>query len=264
MSKLYTSIILIATALFFMSNSGGRGNVGNEAVTNAPGENGRTCGTSNCHDDGQFSPSVSVELLDETGEVSEVYKANLDYTARITISTATTPVGYGFQMVAVNAAGDGIGEWGDVPAGTQTVTLGGKSYVEHGAILADPVIEIPWTAPSSDQGDVSFYISANAVNENSSPSGDGSTNSNFTFTFEDTSSVGNEDIDNLKVYPNPTADRLTIENTATTTFVIFNAQGKLALGGSMINGQIDVSSLNEGIYFLQLERGKQLERFIKL
>lgn len=264
MNKLYTSIILIATALFFMSNSGGRGNVGNEAVTGAPGENGRTCGTSNCHDDGQFGPTISVELLDENGVASDVYRANLDYTARITISTASTANGYGFQMVAVNAAGDGSGEWGTAPTGTQTLTLGGKSYVEHGSVLADPVIEIPWTAPSGDQGDVSFYISANAVNENGSPSGDGSTNSSFAFKFDDTSSVGDEDISRLKVYPNPTIDRLTVENNAVSNFEIFNAQGKLVLAGDINGGQIDVSSLNNGMFFLQLEQGKQIERFIKL
>ena len=264
MSKLYTSIILIATALFFMSNSGGRGSVGNEAVTNSPGETGRTCGSNNCHDDGQFGASVMVELLTEAGEVSEVYKPSLNYTARITIGTASAAAGYGFQMVAVNAEGEGTGEWGEIPAGIQSLTLGGKSYVEHGMVLSNPVIEIPWTSPADDQGDVSFFISANAVNGNSSPGGDGSANANFTFTYDGPSSVGDEELLSLKVFPNPVIDRLNIENFTSPNFDIFNAQGKLVVSGVMQDGQIDVSPLTEGIYFLQVEQGAVTERFIKL
>lgn len=264
MNKLYTSIILVVTALFLMSNSGGRGSIGGEAVTNAPGESGRTCGTSNCHDDGQFGPTVTVELIDETGAASSTFRPNLVYTARITIETSSAASGYGFQMTAVDADGNGLGEWGATPSGTQSVTLNGNSYVEHGTVLSDPVIEIPWTAPSDDQGDVSFYISANAVNGNGSPGGDGSTNQNFTFIYDGPSSVGDQELSKINVFPNPVIDRLSVENSVSDQFNILNAQGKLVLGGKMEYGQIDVSLLNQGIYFLQLEQGKLIERFIKL
>lgn len=264
MSKLYTIIFLIATALFFMSNSGGRGSIGGEAVTMAPGENGRTCGTSNCHDDGQFGPSISVELIDESGEVSEVYKPSLEYTARITIGTTSAASGYGFQMVAVNGDGNGSGDWGAIPSGTQTVTFDGNSYVEHAEPLANPVIEIPWTAPASDEGDVSIYISAIAINGNGSPSGDGATNSNFTFAYDGPSSINNHVSSSLKLFPNPVADRLSIENNSSDRFDIYNAQGQLVREGIIENSQIDVSFLTEGIYFLQVEQGKQIKRFIKL
>jgi len=264
MSKLYTSIILIATALFFMSNSGGRGSAGSEAVTSSPGESGRTCGEVGCHNSGQFGPTVAVELIDENGVPSMVYRPNLNYTARITIATTSTPDGYGFQMVAVNEAGQGSGEWGTAPAGTQSLTLAGKSYVEHSTILSNPVIEIPWTAPADDQGDVSFFISANAVNGNGSPGGDGSTNSNFSFAYDGPSSVGDQEFSRLKIYPNPAIDRLTVENNTSSNFDIFNAQGKLVLAGNVQSGQIDISRLQAGIYFVQLEQGKQIERFIKL
>ena len=264
MSKLYTSIILIATALFLMSNSGGRGTVGGEGVTNAPGETGRTCASSGCHDDGQFGTSVAFELVDESGTVTEVYRAGQNYTARIITSNSSAPSGYGFQMVAVNASGDGSGEWGTVPSETQTLTINGRSYVEHASTLSNPVIEIPWTSPTADEGDVSFYVSANAVNGNGSPGGDGAVDANFVFAFEDTSSTEDESLSRVKVFPNPTIDRLTIENSTSSNFSIFNAQGKLTLSGSIDAGQIDVSTLQEGMYFLQLEQGKQMERFIKL
>jgi len=264
MSKLYTSIILIATALFFMSNSGGRGSIGNEAVTDAPGESGRTCGSSGCHDDSQFAPSVSFEILAPAdGSSVDMYKAGRNYTARVSIAASGSPGGYGFQMVALNGSGESVGEW-IASNQTQTLTLNDRSYIEHSGVIAEPEFEFNWTSPSDDEGDVTFYISANAVNGTGSQGGDGSTNNSFVFPFDPTLSIGSETIEPVAFYPNPAVDRLNIENNTFNDFGIYNAQGKLVLSGNIEFGQIDVSSLIEGVYFMQLEQGKQIERFIKL
>ena len=264
MNKLYTRIILIATALFFMSNSGGRGSIGNEAVTASPGETGRTCGSNNCHDDGQFNPTIALELLSPTnGESKSEYKLGRNYTARLTVSASGAPGGYGFQMVALNDAGESVGEWTS-GSSTQTVTLGGKSYIEHSGIIDDPVIEVNWTSPIEDQGEVTFYASANAVNANGSPGGDGSTNSSFGFGYDGTLSTENELLNQKLVYPNPAFDLLNVKNYSTQNYVIYNTQGRQVQQGSTINNQIDINQLNPGMYMLQMGQKNGISRFVKL
>jgi len=186
MSKLYGIILLIATAIFFMSNSSGRGSIGGEAVTNAPGESGRTCGTSGCHDDGQFNPSISFEIFSpaDDSSVSE-YKAGLNYRAVVSVNASNNPAGYGFQMVALNDAGESVGEW-ITSNGTQALNINSRSYIEHSQMSTEPAIEFNWMSPDSDQGNVTFYVSANAVDGTGFSGGDGSANTSFVFEHDPT------------------------------------------------------------------------------
>ncbi len=264
MSKLYTSVILVVTALALMSNSSGRGSVGNEAVTGAPGESGRTCGAANCHDDGQFDPAVSVELIsDASGSVKEAYKPGKIYTTRITVSTSGSPGAYGFQMVALNENGDSMGEW-TANDETQVLTLNGRSYIEQAQRISDNVIDVTWESPDSDQGDITFYISANAVNATGSPAGDGSTNSSFTFGYDGTLSTSEQSSNKIEIFPNPAIDEINVINHESANYKILNQQGINVLSGNIFEDQINISQLNAGIYFLRLDSEKEISRFIKI
>ena len=262
MNKLYTSIILIITALALMSNSGGRGSIAGEAVTGAPNE--RTCGTSGCHDNGQFTPSVSVQLISPTnGDSDLAYKPGRDYTARLTIDASGNPGGYGFQMVALNAAGSSVGSW-TASDDTQTVTIDGKSYIEHSKRLTESVIEVNWLSPDSDEGDITFYFAANAVNGTGSPGGDGSANSSMVFEFDPTLSTGEAFVEAVKIYPNPANDIINVSNQSADHFSIYNVQGILVQQGNLNNTEINISSLNPGMYVMQFDNQKEISRFIKI
>lgn len=264
MSKLYTSLILIATAFFFMSNSGGRGAIGNEAVTGAPGETGRTCASSNCHDDGQFDTAVTLELLSPTnGSSKDAYKLGRDYTARLTISSAGTPGGYGFQMVALNGAGESVGEWTS-STGSRVVDLNNRSYIEQSTVISDPVIEFNWLSPSEDQGEVTFYVSANSVNGNGSPSGDGAINTDFVFGSDLSLATENELVNEMRIYPNPAIDVINIENSIEQNYAIYNTQGQVAKRGNLISDQISIHELESGMYLLKVGQNGTISRFVKL
>ena len=72
----------------------------------------------------------------------------------------------------------------------------------------------------------------------------------------------------LTIYPNPVKDylQLQMENTLDMQFKIYNLQGSLVLASnSTSNESIDVSGLNQGLYFLELYGTDQVftGRFVK-
>ena len=63
----------------------------------------------NCHGGGNFTPQVSLQLLDQASQPVTTYVAGVSYTLNINVSTSTglTPnTRYGFQVVAVRGAGN--------------------------------------------------------------------------------------------------------------------------------------------------------------
>jgi hypothetical protein len=79
----------------------------------------------------------------------------------------------------------------------------------------------------------------------------------------------NEISESIKVYPNPVSDRLNLsmpnELSDNASFIINNILGQNVMRGTLENNQVDVNSLNTGIYFIQISsNGKNgVKRFIK-
>jgi len=90
---------------------------------------------------------------------------------------------------------------------------------------------------------------------------------NFNFFNEPVLSVNGNSIVDLYVYPNPTNDILYIQNLIRpiTSISIMDVNGKLLKKGQPLKNEIDVSSLQSGVYFLELvSEGKQaVRKFIK-
>jgi len=75
-------------------------------------------------------------------------------------------------------------------------------------------------------------------------------------------------IDTINIYPNPVSNTLYIssENTVIEKVAVYNISGQIVLKQNNIqNNSIDVSSLSEGMYFLELtsDTGKALKKFMK-
>ncbi|RXM51361.1 MULTISPECIES: zinc-dependent metalloprotease [unclassified Chryseobacterium] len=65
----------------------------------------------------------------------------------------------------------------------------------------------------------------------------------------------------IKLYPNPVKDILTLSNTRSERFKIYDMSGKLVTEGSLQNGTVNVSSLIKGNYVIQIEKFSKM--FIK-
>lgn len=264
MNKVFTILGLSIASILLMANSSGRGSVAGEAVTGAPGEAGNTCGKVGCHTAGAFDVDGMIEFLDSDGNVVDNYEIDEEYTVRLNISNSGNPSAYGFQMVALGDTEENAGEWLTLPDPVVELTMLNRSYVEQGAPYTSPTVEIPWTA-SEDVGDVTFYYSVNAVNGNGSPSGDGVASGSFTASFAGSSSVNELKEAELLVYPNPSVDRLTIENIKTNRVRVFDARGKCISHQYLgINSSIEVGHLQPGLYYLQADDSQQMAKFVKI
>jgi hypothetical protein len=71
-----------------------------------------------------------------------------------------------------------------------------------------------------------------------------------------TSVSTNKEQNVLKLYPNPTTDRLYFDITGTgpINLVVLNAMGQRVLASTMVTNNVDVSSLPAGVYVLQASR----------
>jgi hypothetical protein len=60
--------------------------------------------------------------------------------------------------------------------------------------------------------------------------------------------------DGIKLYPVPANERLFVDGLNSEVYKVFNSMGQTVLGGEYLDF-IDVSGLNNGIYYLKSENG---------
>jgi uncharacterized surface protein with fasciclin (FAS1) repeats len=70
----------------------------------------------------------------------------------------------------------------------------------------------------------------------------------------------------LVAYPNPTADILNVTNLEGATFTVVSLTGAIVAKGNINNGMIDVQSLNEGTYLININDNQTIYqgRFVKM
>ena len=68
-------------------------------------------------------------------------------------------------------------------------------------------------------------------------------------------------ISTAKVYPNPCVDFININSTQTKSYIIYNKSGQILLSGKT-NNKIDISRLEPGLYFLEMDN--KIQKLIKV
>lgn len=275
--KLYILTLAFGGFLFFLSFSGGPGSsAASLQVTGAPGSTllnvGQpgTCGNSGCHDDGAFDPTVTLELLDGSSAVTE-YEPGKSYTLQIVNTPGNgTPARYGFQAVSLDGSDSQAGEWGDVGADNQTITIGTRTYAEQNVTSSTGMWELEWVAPAAGTGEVTIYAASNACNGNNTSGGDGTDAAELVLAEgppNSTFDLSNE-IASFDILPNPVDEQFTLEvNSLTTgnfTVNILNVNGnivqseKINLSNGLNREAFNVSDLASGLYILQLSGEGQM------
>lgn len=138
------------------------------AHTGAPGE--ETCWATGCHrtSTGAFIPNSSAITL--TFPSGAVYQPGVAQHLRLQISDPQGRV-FGFQLSVRDGQNRQAGTLTPGP-GTQIMTEGGISYLEHRQPTADGTFEFDWTPPGANVGPVTFYVAANAANNDFNNTGD--------------------------------------------------------------------------------------------
>jgi hypothetical protein len=71
-------------------------------------------------------------------------------------------------------------------------------------------------------------------------------------------SVDEIDANRISIYPNPASDVIYVDVDETFNAVIYNYQGQMIKNVNVDNGQINVSELTSGIYFLEIRTGNNV------
>lgn len=267
---LYSLFLLLGSAVLFWNASGGAAAVQGADRTMSPLSDGTSCAT--CHNSGNFSPSLNVQLLDGDMAVSS-YEPGKTYMLSVAVTGAEAAGGYGFQSVLLYGDDDlNAGSFGTPASGMQVTPLNDRMYAEHSSRSNDNEFTIEWTAPESGVGDIRLYASGNAANANGSVSGDQGIflSSPVTLTEASTSNTSDRILtfESIRISPNPTqaGAMLTVDNRrpGLYTLSLFNAVGQNIKSQTInfVQGQqtqwIDLSEQPKGIYFIRLSNGQQL------
>lgn len=78
-------------------------------------------------------------------------------------------------------------------------------------------------------------------------------------------SINNYRLQQIKIFPNPTADKLSFTNLENNTFKLYSILGKeMSFQFSQENQEIDISHLQQGIYFLEIRGTQNSKRVVKV
>jgi hypothetical protein len=182
MRNKFLSVLFIAV-LGWMMISSTTSSGGKSGKTGAPGEN--NC--AQCHGGSAVNSGVGSVSIN-TG-MTGGYALGQAYNMSVAVNQTGLSL-FGFSIVALDANGASVGNF---VAGTDnhvenlTISSNNRQYLTHntngGASANSHTFNFSWTAPSSDAGDITFYVSANAAN------GDGGTSGDFIYTTSTTESM---------------------------------------------------------------------------
>ena len=86
-------------------------------------------------------------------------------------------------------------------------------------------------------------------------------------TFNNTASTNSNSLNAIAIYPNPATNTLYISQNQEEikNYIIVNLLGKQVASGNLVNGTIDISQLEKGIYFIKLSTSDNFvnKQFIK-
>ena len=248
MKTRFLLILFLASAAYiiFSSRSTGAGFNGVGDVTGSP-VSGGTCG--NCHSGGSFGASVTITLRDQSNNPVTSYVAGQSYILEFDVNNSSgTPGGFGGQAVALTSANTNAGTMGTtISTNTRTVTILGRSYVEHNSISANGLFRVNWTAPASGTGTVRIFASGLAVNATGNTAGDQVATANIQITEQVPTTISYSQSSYCQNATNPTP------SITGTTGGSFSAGAGLSINAS--TGAINLVASTPGVYTVTYNYG---------
>lgn len=272
---LFLSLILVPVAFMsfrkndnakvekYVSSKGHRFTSGSPTgKTGAPGEQNCTA----CHmgtiQDG--SSENQLQLLDGSTPVLN-YLPNSVYSVTLTMNSL--PSKKGFQAVALDESNTMAGSFTEVSGNTSISSSGSKEYVNHTSSSSTNNVSTWswfWTAPSTNVGNVTFYVATNKANDNGGTGGDVIYLSQYVFgstadlieykNCKSSLTVGYSSDDNslILTFPSLSKGEMLIDLIDLKGKTIFSTNlGKAALGTNKHNVLLP-ATINNGIYIVNL------------
>lgn len=245
------------TAFVLMAVSSGR----DGGFSGSPGDSSNTC--TNCHSGGNFGASATIQTELPSGG----YALNTSYGIQVDI-TGSSANKHGFQITAERVSDNSkVGTF--TVNGTDNKVVNGGTHVTHTSTgNSKSSWNFNWTSPTTDVGEVKFYVAALAANANGNTSGDQvvtATSGNFNVL-----SLAKEDQIDFAMYPNPSIDYLIVQlpsGSLEADVTVFDISGRLVKNSAITSSsnRVDVKDLSSGLYVLRINsEGKTgSKQFIK-
>ncbi len=85
------------------------------------------------------------------------------------------------------------------------------------------------------------------------------------YFYDNIASIGKKSKNAISLYPNPAKNTLYINNIQNANVTVFDLSGKLLINLQNTDSQIDISSLSEGIYIINVttNQGTSVTKFVK-
>lgn len=224
--------------------------------TGAPGET--TCQASGCHSGGNFFGTVELSGIPDTVVANQSYN--------LTLTNTSDAFRAGFQLTVLDNANKKVGTLSS-GSGTSLANAGGRQYIRQSSprTLANGSTSwsFTWNAPAEVTNDsIFFYFASLCANGNGQITGDNALkNSKIVVLPKIVSGVADKSKNfDLRFYPNPTNDFISIEIPGKGLAKILDENGQIALE-SPINfyKKWDISNLPAGLYFLKMEHYGKVE-----
>lgn len=141
----------------------------------------------------------------------------------------------------------------EVPTGTGIITFmtggafdGEIDFTPEGG--AGEPYEFLWTNGATTEDVFALEVGTYTVTVS-----DGFCDSDVTFTVDSQAGIDTDELDNLKVYPNPVADDFTIEFEGTYNWTLYDNSGKIVMEGQGTGKElISVKDLTKGTYHVKV------------
>ncbi len=261
MKRLFSSFLFLFGLMVYLVLLGNRSG-SPTGRTGAPGET--TCGTSGCHNTTPNTGSATINLT--LNEAQTAYQLGETHKIAIAIAGAQAAERNGFEIVALDAQDNTIGQWILTGNDKQERSGSGRNYITQTTDgSAQTTWEIDWKAPEIDAGAITFYLAVVDANNNGGRTGDDVYTSSLSVEAEIASTLKNiNSLERSKIYPNPVGQHLNLElDLSTPTYLtgtIRNGIGQSIIQlfqGDIVAGTIVKSialpqNLTKGYYFLEL------------
>lgn len=258
----------------------------NQNCTGAKASPTNCSNSGTCHG-GTAASTVATIRVDSVGGVAvSKYVAGMTYTVTVT-GSSTVNSKFGFQYTAVSGSGASQIKAGSIgttlPSMVAKHTFSSLDFVEQTTAITGSGTpssfskQFTWTAPTTAVGDITMYLTVNAVNGNGTDDGSdlsGNVLKTLPVYVPPTSSIaavtGNF---SLKAFPNPASSNLNLQvaEAGTYNISVYDMNGK-HISSQTVNiadpaqaANINTANFASGMYILSIEKdgNRQVTSFAK-
>ena len=262
------TIISINSGFDILSSTGKAGKTG------SPGES--TC--TGCHTGSVLNDGTGLVTISSTDLINWQYTPGQTYSIDVNVSRTGNSL-FGFDCECLNSNNQDEGTFIVTNSETQilnaTVSNVIRKNMVHtlngGNTANSHTFSFNWTAPSTNIGDVTFYVTGNAANGNSITSGDHIYSTSQLVIPAINGILSNtQNNNNFSVYPNPAQDHISVTYTALVnekaSVRLFSMSGQVIeitqqqqqSMGNTPTIEVQIPEIPKGVYLIQLENGASL------